>query len=496
MTHATRAGRIARATLVLTLAWTAHTAAQQTLTPINYMSASPQSSGVFVTANYNGQCPSRPIRAQLFLVSGGVATYQSTCFINPAWNSYNNSTIADANVGFCPYRVPRTQNPANTTLLRLWRSTADCNLYADQAGRLDPGAYQDVWVNGYSPSTYFYGLNAGSLITVDKPAYRLKMDRNGGATYEFYSKRARLNGAPFEANALLPDVGAALQVALHHNIQNGGGIGSGSCDPGQGYWNPTQAGNFCASGGGIGAAQPAASVICDGVNAPACTTANASVQLGAQIVRNWDYGTQYPGPVNPGDTLRLSQALTATDHYAMYDVTITHVGTGTRTGAFIEMPTFYFNGDYRRWTVSRGGTKIVHTVPDRLGNLPLTPQQLGLTLADFNPNDRFNHEDVSWVGFENVRGTTSDAYTIAWFYKPAFRADVAHPRYAYTISETEVYRNIKFSNVPTFNLAPGKAYPFRYVVFPYRHDAVISGPYGANITVEETIARMKADYER
>jgi hypothetical protein len=192
----------------------------------------------------------------------------------------------------------------------------------------------------------------------------------------------------------------------------------------------------------------------------------------------------------------LAQGLTATDHYAMYDVTVTHVGSDTKTGAFIEMPTFYFNGDYRRWTIQRGGSKVVHTVPDRLGNLPLTAQQLGMTLPDFNANDQFNHEDVSWISFENIRGTTDDAYTIAWFYKPTFRADVSHPRYAYTVSETAVYRNIKFANLPTFNIKPGKAYPFRYVVFPYRHDAVISGPYGANITVEETVARMKADFER
>lgn len=469
----------------------------QTLLPINYISADAQSNGVFVTANYYGQCPTRPVSAQIYLVNNGVATYQSACLINPAWNSFDNQTLKDPNIGFCSFREPRTQNPANSILLRLWKSTSDCNSYAYEVGQVGVTAYQDVFVNGYTPSKYFYGLTANSLITIDKPNYKIRLDRNGGATYEFYNKRATLNGAPFTSNSVLADVGAALQIAIQHPPSQGPTLTTASCDPAQGYWNPTQTGNFCTIGTNVGAAPPAQSTKCDGVANNNCTAATSTVEIGEHNMRNWDYGTGYTGPLNAGDTARMSQKISAFENYVEYDIALKHTGTSIKNQAFIEIPTFYFQSGFRRWSVKHQGQSQVTTttIPDRLGNLPLTPSQLGMVYPDANPNDGFINEDVSWVSLENTKGTVNDAYTIAWFYKPTFRSDISWPNYGYTVSEQDIYRVIKFANLPTFNMQPGKQYNFKYVVFPYKYNEVINSPYGT-MTVESVISNMKLAYEQ
>jgi len=476
--------------------------AQQSLIAVNYISASTDSVGVYVSANYFGQCPSRPVSAQIYVQDAtGAYQFNGAFLINPAWNTYDGVHLTDTNVGYGQFKVPRTSNPSNSILLRLWKSTADCSKFANEIGQVGPDAYQDYFVNGYTPANYYYGLNNPSgtptLVTMERTSYKIKLDRNGGTTYEFYNKRATLNGAPFIANAVHPNVGAALQIAIQHSKANGGQVSSASCDPNQGYWNPTQAGNFCNYLGGIGSAPSTPSVKCDGVLTTTCTVATNTLEIGEHTMRNWDYGNGYIGPLNSGDTAKLKQLVTAQQNFVEYDITLRNDATTARNGVFIELPTFYFPPAYRRWYAKHVAATQVqnHTIPDRLDNQPMTPSNMGLTISDYNPGtDYYNHEDISWITFENTKGNINDAITISWFYKPNFRTAIAMPGYGYTISEQAITRTLKFSNLPTFNLQPGVTYQFKYVIFPFRYDEVIASPYGTK-PVKDVIASIKLAYE-
>jgi hypothetical protein len=212
-------------------------------------------------------------------------------------------------------------------------------------------------------------------------------------------------------------------------------------------------------------------------------------------MRNWDYGVGYSGPTNAGDVAKLAQVITASTKYVESDLTLKNTGSTTKSDAILEMPTFYFKPDYRKYHVKYAGSGSVSTitVPDRLDNLmPLTNTQLGMDSSGFKSGD------VTWISFENVKGTANDSYTIAWFYKNALRADIeaTASQYAFQVLETDYYRDMKFSNAPRFNLQPStsKTYNFKYVIFPYRYDQTISSLYGT-MTVENVIAQMKAAYE-
>ncbi|MBI2769632.1 MAG: hypothetical protein HYX47_08420 [Burkholderiales bacterium] len=472
--------------------------AQQSLVGVNYFGSAVRSTGVQISANYGSACPQKGVSAQIYSI-GSTADYQGQCFLNAAWDTVlgtpTNSLSSTINQGYCHMRIPIDQLSPNQILLRLWKVTADCTKYAYEDNQTQASAYQDYLLSDFSAAEWYYPKTTNSLVTVSKPTYAFKLDRNGGAFYEFYNLRATLGGNSFFNNAIHPHSGEALQIALRTDTV----FMTNPCGN-QGFFNPTQTGNTCshngttASGYNTGSGPTVTFVKCDGTLNNSCSSASSSIEIGEHAMRSFDYGANYPGPLNPGDVVKLSQVVTPSNNYVEVDLTVKNTGATTLTNAAIEIPTFYFKPDFRRYTVRRAGAIYQHDIPDKTGTASLTVSQLGI---DEGASD-FRHEDVSWISFENVRGYSNDVYTIAWFYKNNFRADVATfaGNYAYQILESAYFRSIKFNNNPRFNMRPSseKVYTFKYVVFPYRYDEVISSPYGT-MSVENVILNMKAAYE-
>lgn len=517
--------------------------AQTTVLPAKY-ATSIDSNAVFITANYGGICNYLPIQAQLYLVTNGVVNYQTDCYINPAWNTSNGSKLLDTNLGMCFFKQPRTNNPANSILLRLWSATSDCSKYAWQTGILTtPAGYTDYFINTNVNPNRYYGLANGSMVTIDQPNYQVKIDKRSGATFEFYNKRATFteNGQtlPFMSNAIYADVGAALQVAIHDTIDNKqlgqkepfaetscGGLPKAnhtSDEDGQGYWNPTQAGSYCVTDGtyqGKGVQPNCDNGVCN------TTVTNVATPSGTDKVLvtnefnmlNFDYdiasNAPYHGPVtNPPktisdaptllDNLRFSQIATAHPNYIEYDITFQELGAqgGVRNNTTLEIPTFYFNPNFRKYTIKRASGYFTQTIPDRIKYTPLINKtELGMSTAPWdiaNSRDEpYNHEKINWITFENIKGPTNDVYTIAWFLKTNLKDAIAatgmvYGGYSWGLTEGSIERTIKFVNLANVRLVSREKYQAKYVVFPFRYWET---PPGSSETVEQIIARIASTY--
>lgn len=476
----------------------------QTYVQANKISTNILNTGVQIEANYPS-CGGKAVSAQVYLISS-TNIYESQCFLNSGWdlgpppNSSPEVINPDyANKGFCHMRMPVDSLGTDQILLRLWRVTSDCTQYTYEIGQTGAGTYDDYYplTGGLTAADYYYPKNIGSLITVQKANYGFRMDRNGGAFYEFYNLRATSGGVGFYTNSVASHMGEALQTAVRTDTQ----FMTGPCGSttAQTFFNPTQTGNACSHNGTTGTGYNTGSgptpsfTKCDGSLNNSCTSASTSVETGEHTMRNFTYAANYPGPLNSGDIVKLSQLVTATDHYAQVDLTVKNTGITTLQDAAIEIPTFYFKPDFRKYTIRRSGSIVDNVVPDRTGQYYLTNTDLGMD------SDGWKHEDLRWVTWENVRGPANDVYTIAWFYKPGFIADVnlTGAKFAFQVLESNYFRSMKFNNNPRFNMRPDSqyVYNFRYVIFPYRYNDTINYN-GTNMTVEAAIGLMKTAYEQ
>ena len=254
-----------------------------------------------------------------------------------------------------------------------------------------------------------------------------------------------------------------------------------SCDASQGYWNPTQAGFFCAYKNGVvdfHVTGPNSPIICDGAFNNNCGAAVKSVEFQEHQMFNWDYGPSYQGPYNARDTAYFSQAVEASDNFVEYSLTFQNKGI-TRAGP-IEIPTFYFNNNFRHYFFKTSNSSQIKEV-----SIPLR-----LTAVDsFRVPD--NNVSLDWISFENTSGVANDVYTLAWFYSNEFTQDVMQS--GYSVSESQFYKSIKFTNEPIFNAVQNKKYNLKYVVFPFKYSEVIDSRFG-RMSVADVIVKLKYEY--
>lgn len=480
------------------------------LSNLNYVSSTVDATGATVQADYGTDCPSKPVLMQLFISANASFDYQGQCFLNAR---------TDANLpgyGFCGLKSPRKINTANTTLVRLWKMTKDCSKYSFEDGITDSSAYQDIWLNSDIVRDRYYALDNNTRIIVDKPNYSVGLDGHGGATYEIYNKQASFNGKQWLSNAIFPNVGAALQFVIQDHENDWGIAPNSSCDISQGFYNPTQAGSFCTSDSLLWGNSP--SLLKDGIW-PTKPDLNNQLIFPTFLMLNWDYSTgidpKFRGPAvtfptdnfKELDSTAMQQVTTLHDSYIEYDIAFENLKLDAplRPHAFLEFPTAYLTGSFRKWTVKHADSNVISTwiIPDKIKDTPLNPRtEVGLTFNQtgqlyFNQDYITNNKsvitnDVFWITFENVRNVINDSYTIAWFYSKEFRDDISAPFYSYTISETDVLRMIKFSNTPTFNFINGKYYKLKYIIFPFKWNETLPG---TNTTVEQKICEIKMAYE-
>jgi len=401
---------------------------------------------------YYPTCVNTPVNFSIYYWINNQWEWHNTCYANnkndPNWPGGIS----------CQFKYPLPIDPNTKAMIRTQKvNTDDCSYNTD---------YDDTIVQGaiiYPPYKDY-----SSVITVDKPYYKVMISRNGGAVYELYNKRS-----DSQDNTIHMHMGAALQIAIHS-----GGIHSLTTDPctgqggqgGQGYWNPTQAGAACSYRNGVkgGVESPTAGtyldVYCDGVKNNVCTSASNSIFFPLYPMMNWDYGPSYEGPYNANDTSLLEENISLQNSYIQFDMKLQNKGS-VRSG-LIEMPTYYFSNKYRRcYYFSIEGLKKVE--------IPLS--LVGLANASYGTGI---NNAKNFVTCENPNIPNS-AITIAWFSSTDF-----YDRSS-SISETEYFKEIKFNEVQSFTFA-NKIYNLRFLIIPFKFDEIIDTEFG-RMTVENLI---------
>lgn len=454
--------------------------------------------GVLFTAEYPS-CPRLPVKADLYIQKNGTMEFQNRCYSVPSGGAEGEP----ASLGWCFFKdsLPAGTNGSDV-MLRLWKSTNDCAAYADEVAFVTTDSYLDTFLTGWTSELSLHYQAVERLVTVDKPNYTVKLDRNGGAVYELYNKRAKQNNVTYRMNAIHAHMGAAVQIAVHQHqgpanerFLTGHAPVNGrmeeSCDPNQGYWNPTQAGSYCVydAAANVKSLVPQApspensgmTIKCDGAVNNACSSANRSVEHTTFRMFNWDYGVGFAGPYAVTDTAYFAQTVTANDTFLQFDVSMQNRGINRVVA--IEMPTVYFNNNFQRFYHRDHGTGAVIQRDFNRYN--------GSLDQEVRPNSP--NEDDRWVSFENTENNVeNDVYTIGWVFYPEVVADLAIPGHGNNISETTPYHAIKLTNQPTITMRANQTYRVRYFIFPYRYDEIIETSYG-RMTVQQVIERMQAE---
>jgi Putative peptidoglycan binding domain len=476
----------------LALPFIAHAQTSSVWYESSLISTAADSVGVGIYATYP-KCPNTSVMADLWLVNqaDGVNKFQNRCLLN---------TLSGTPTGLCYFKQPVPPGTSgNDVLINLWGINADCSTYAANTGI--PGPKSSFLSQPVQSSKFYDAAAQNRLITIDKPTYTAKLDRATGATYEFYNKRAVGTSPqdPMPDNAIHANMGAALQIAFHDQSDAAAKSAAGvvSCG-GQGYWNPTQAGAYCTHTNVVDSLFPAVptganvpKIMCDGVTDQNCTYASKSVSFGDHVMLNWDYNDSYPGPLNPADTLNLSQNVTAGDSFLEYDLTLKN--QGKVRGGFVELPTFYFTNNYRRYFFQD---------PKLSASAPVTRIDIPRQGAIGSRYTVASHDEINWISFKNTSGPQNDDYTIAWFYDKNYKDDIVpfpgttdgRKLTGYTVTTADVSGAIKFANYPVINLQSNKSYHVKYVIFPYRYDDVITSRFGTK-SVTETITAMRVEFE-
>lgn len=478
--------------------------------PANFYWIIASTTGVFVNASYpSSSSPPTAAKIDLYVKQNGYWELNNRCYLNSAADKQAPGQ------SFCPYQFPLVQGSTQDILVRIWRVTSDYANYADESGL----EYDDYTTNlPLREDDSYTAAMQSRLVTIDRPSYRAKIDPHGGATYEFYNKRARssfLSDGEF-VNSIHTNLGAALQVALHNGSQYS--LTKKPC-AGQGYENPTQAGARCTylnenPGTGSGPAvspdpadpQSGLTVICND-----CSSTVKKLELSLHRMMNWDYGPGdpesgdpgYVGPYNPADLTKLAQTTIAYDNFLEYNLQLRNAGQKKTFAA--EVPTYYFTNQFRRFYYPSKDGIVSEDIPINKSGI-----ESGINAKNFNKTIEVTATDGSawtdneprWITFENTSGLVNiDNYcvTLAWFYAPETQqainlAESGQYKRGLFLLETNTYHTIKFSNGPMMTMQPGTTYNLKYVLFPYRYDDVITTKYGTK-SVAETIKLMQDEFE-
>jgi hypothetical protein len=466
--------------------------------------------GVYLSdANLTPYCLSKSAKIDLFLLVGSTWEFHNRCYTNtrldPIDSSGNPVTNATYNFqAYCPFKYPvASGTAASSVVVRTWKMNSSCTLYMDDVDPTSSSSYVDRHpAAAVVADPSFPALDRA--VTLERSTYKIRIDRNGGASYEFYPKRGtdlQLTSGKYES-ALHAHNGAGMGLAIHSGAL--GSLDSNSCS-GQGYWNPTQSGATCtSSSSSLASPAPGDGVSdltlkCDGTANATCTSATTTVEHTAHRMMNWDYGSTYTGPYNSADQSYLTQTATAFDHYVQFDITLENRGTIPRP-SILEIPTFYFTNRFRQvhYPYPNKDSSTVNTF-----TIPLSPSGNDAERhnADresvINPAEPIS-QDIGWVTFEDTLIGVSGRYvTIAWFYKngtPGICDETScqgSPWITY-VEEGTYYDNLKFTNAPVFTYAANSTYQFRYVIFPYKYNETIPG---TGNTVRQTIDAMRAAFQ-
>jgi hypothetical protein len=357
-------------------------------------------------------------------------------------------------------------------------------------------------------------------ITLETSNYKVRMDRNGGAIYEFYNK---LMGAGDE-NAIHTHVGAAAQVAYH----------ASRLIPGCGsvyQWNPSQAGAACQDPPSsppkllspqLDEADPpngppgsGLTITCHYAGQPdqafhpwsACDSNRTGLTFGGTgtgstfRLMNWDYQEgSYPGPYyvsndgTDGDTARLWQRVDASHpDYLVVHVKILNTGNAhTEENALIEAPVVFLTNRYTYFYM-----------PDESGVVvPLDIAPNGWS----GPGGMTACRDIGWVTAENTypaqvlgQSVANRFITIAWFYQneelfgtfSAAAGPCANAKVMTAIAKDKIWHNVRLGPVPRLNLTSTPV-EFWYLIFPHKYDDVITIGQTQK-TVKDAIAYLKAN---
>jgi hypothetical protein len=492
--------------------------------------------------DFDPDCWDKPARFELFLWDAGTGLwlYHARGFTNAP--KYPNDPYDFAT--FIPFKHPLPLNSQRILLRRIKHDSCA----------------NDTFFEGYSAATsvdrditaiplHDDGFRSNNLydpsdpthekhpITFEQSTYRAAADRNGGAIYEFYNKRmtdSQLPSGQYE-NAIYPNFGAALQVAVHHLGDGDLGLACGT----PAHWNPTQAGAACrhqpvpaepADVPGLTPSpfdgQSGLTISCDGPQDNYCP-GGTTVTWGAHKMMNWYYGPAYRGPykLSPDpvhstrDVLELTQKIDASHpEYMQVDITVKNpTDAGFTPVGPLEIPTFYFSSRYLRFywpSYADSQTGILSTSPDvkSFSDRPGVTDTDNVTMeAVVNLGGDWHCYDPGWVTAQNTfvtnysQGSSNQFITVAWLYEPKLRDGTysnntlpcgpqGNPAPWKVLVAQQVYSDqIKFMNEARVTLSAGREYCFRYVIFPYKYDETITTSHGTH-TVAETIRLMKAAY--
>ena len=434
---------------------------------IQYQGAFVDSRGALIKASYK-DCPNLAVKIDLWLGSEAGHVFQNTCF------SAVYTTAAAPNFAYCNFRsmIPPGTD-AQKILIRTWKPKSSCDGYFDSSNN---HKYSDRVLSGTvsAPDFTYAPFNEGTLITVDKSNFSIKLDRNTGAVYEFYNKRST---AP--SNAIYANVGAAVQLAFHAPARK---LTEDFCGW-QGYWNPTQAGAFCSSGSSSALSPtPTTSgynIYCDGALNLLCTSANENIKIGAFRLMNWDYGPSSKGPYNETDSVFLAQTIKANDNFIEFD--FTSENRGESQVVTFEAPAVYFTNRYRNWSYKVDGESAITTGFAPVNTTNMAPYFSG-----------YIQKRIPWVTFENTSDASNDAITVAWFIDPKIEEN-ALPSFAVQVQD--VTSTIKFDNFRIFNFEKNNTYRSKYVIFPFQHNEIIKSRFG-QMSVSQTIARLTEEFNK
>ncbi len=431
---------------------------------IKYGVAWVDSRAALVEASYVN-CPKLAAKIDLWLGPGTARVFQNTCF----------SAASGNGSAYCNFRstvAPGTD--LQNVLIRTWKPKPSCDGYFDSA---NDHRYSDRILSGGTvshPDHTYQAFNENRLITIDKSNFSIKVDRNTGAVYELFNKRS---SAP--SNAIHAHVGAAVQLAFHDVTSPK--LTENPCD-GQGYWNPTQAGAHCA----VGSSSPLSpspenngyKIFCDGAINNSCNSANESVKIDSFRLMNFDYGPSAQGPYHATDTVFLAQTIKANDNFIEFDLVSQNRGISRRVT--FEAPAVYLTNRYRNWQYQADGESTVTS--DR------APIVTSFNRAPYTTG--YIQKRIPWITFENKTDASNDAFTIAWFIDYKIEENSSP---SFSVIEQQFSSMVKFDNYRIFEFETDKLYRTKYVIFPFRHDDIISSRFG-RMTVSQIVSRLGEEF--
>ncbi len=144
-----------------------------------------------------------------------------------------------------------------------------------------------------------------------------------------------------------------------------------------------------------------------------------------------------------------------------------------RGAALIEMPTYYFEENYRTYTFIQEGKPVTRTFP-----------------PGDHEKDEVNKNEGNFMTVEDQNKPNS-AITIAWYWDETASNQIraSGNRYGINVTPFEGRDYVKFNNVVAVNLIENVPYKFRYVLIPYRYDEQVDTEFG-RISVQELIKKL------